>query len=123
MELGELKKWLPRYPGYVVRPDYAATMLTQPPEPEGEYEPPLDPGIEHIVKMLRAGGVETIESCQGGEGHSYPEPTVCFCGGASEGFRALAWALEHGLRVNGLRRVWSVIDGAPTGPEWQLTFY
>lgn len=114
---------LPLDPGYVVRPDYAAAMHTQPPEPDGEYEPPLDPGIEHIVKVLRAGGVETYESCQGGEGHSYPEPTVRFHGNRGEGFRALAWALEHGLPVDDLCRLWSIIDGEPTGPYWQLTFY
>ncbi len=29
-----------------------------------------------MVEVLRAAGVETFESCEGGAGHSYPEPTV-----------------------------------------------
>ena len=42
------------------------------------FEPPLDPEIEDIVKILREHGVETYESCQGGPGHSYPRPAVRF---------------------------------------------
>jgi len=40
----------------------------------------------------------------------------------SEGFRALAIALEHGLPVLDLRRYWAIIDGEPTGTYWELTF-
>ncbi len=83
----------------------------------------LDPRIAPIVWILQQGNVETIESCQGSEGHACPEPTVWFSGGQAEGFRALAWAMQHGLRVTSLRRVWSLIDGEPTGPQWQMTFY
>jgi hypothetical protein len=36
----------------------------------------VDPAIKHAVAVLRSYGVETFESCQGGEGHAYPEPTV-----------------------------------------------
>lgn len=36
----------------------------------------LDPGIAHAVKVLRDSGVETYESCEGGEGHAYPYPCV-----------------------------------------------
>ena len=43
---------------------------------EPEYDPPLDAGIAQAVVALRAGGVETFESCEGGPGHAYPEPTV-----------------------------------------------
>ena len=67
-------------------------------------------------------GIETSESCQGGKGHPFPEPTVRFFGDASEGFRALAIALRHGLKVSALRRYWSVEDGEPYGPHWELTF-
>lgn len=86
------------------------------------YDPPLDPGIAPIVAVLIAGGVETFESCQGGNGHSYPEPTVRFHGHHYEGFRALALAQAHGLKVAHLRRVWDVIDGEPTGPRWEMVF-
>lgn len=37
-----------------------------------EYDPPLDQGIASAVHALAAAGIETFESCQGGEGHAYP---------------------------------------------------
>jgi hypothetical protein len=82
----------------------------------------IDPGIRHEVRVLLENGVETIESCQGGQGHPFPEPTVRFTGGAGEGPRALGIALQNGLRVTALRRVWSVIQGEATGPIWEMTF-
>lgn len=83
---------------------------------------PLDQNIRHIVLVLRRGGVETFESCEGGPGHAYPEPTVRFHGQQSAGWRALTVAQENGLRVAELRRVWPVLDGEPTGPWWEMTF-
>jgi hypothetical protein len=82
----------------------------------------LDEGIVAAVRVLVAGGIETFESCQGGNGHAFPEPTVRFHGDSSQGYRALAVALQGGLSVLELRRVWPVIDFAPTGPWWELTF-
>jgi hypothetical protein len=87
-----------------------------------ECDPPLDPGIAIAVHALQRAGVETFESCEGGVGHAYPEPTVRFHGDTSEGFRALAVAMREGLLVAELRRVWPVNDGEPTGPWWELTF-
>jgi hypothetical protein len=87
-----------------------------------DYEPPLDRGIRDAVVALRAASIETFESCEGGLGHSYPEPTVRFRGDRSEGFKALAAAMQNGLAVAELRRVWPVNDGEPTGPWWELTF-
>lgn len=90
-----------------------------------EYRPDadsgLDPGIREAVEALRRNGVETFESCQGGEGHAYPEPTIRFFGDQSDGYRALAVAMKAGLPVAELRRVWPIIDGEPTGPWWELT--
>ncbi len=86
------------------------------------FSSPLDIGIADAVIALRAAGVETFESCEGGDGHAYPEPTVRFHGNQSEGFRALAAAMQSGLRVAALRRVWPVLDSEPTGPWWELTF-
>ena len=86
------------------------------------YEPPLDPGIAGYVEALVAGGIETYESCEGGEGHAYPEPTICFYGEKAAGFRALAIAFERGFPVQDLRKFWSVIDDEPVGPDWQMTF-
>lgn len=87
-----------------------------------EFDPPLDPAIAGVVLALQAAGVETFESCQGGPGHCYPVPTVRFHGHQPEGFRALAAAMEAGLPVADLRRVWPVLDGEPTGPWWEMTF-
>lgn len=86
------------------------------------YDAPLDPGIARAVLALADGGVETFESCQGGAGHAFPEPTVRFHGDSAEGYRALAVALRAGLPVLGLRRTWPIVDGEPTGPWWELTF-
>lgn len=83
----------------------------------------LDPGIRDIVISLRRGGIETYESCHGGPGHAYPEPTVAFHGGAHEGYRAVAWALAHGWKVMALRRAWRVEDGELVGPAWEMTFF
>jgi hypothetical protein len=83
----------------------------------------LDKGIAREVKILFQNGVETTESCEGGQGHPFPEPTVRFAGGQAEGFRALGIALQNGLNVTELRRVWSVQDGEPVGPQWEMTFY
>jgi hypothetical protein len=88
-----------------------------------QFEPPLDDGISKIVITLVKNGVETFESCEGGRGHSFPEPTVRFEGGASEGLRALAIALENGLPVSRLRRTWGMIDGSIHGPWWEMTFW
>ena len=85
--------------------------------------PDLDPGIREAVRLLMSAGVETFESCEGGEGHAYPRPTVRFHGHRDEGFRALALALANGLRVVGLRRVWDIIEGEPTGPHWEMEFH
>ena len=87
-----------------------------------QFEPPLDDGIREIVIALLKNGVETFESCEGGRGHSYAAPTVCFEGASSEGLRALSVALAHGLPVCELRRVWGIRDAVIHGPWWEMTF-
>lgn len=86
------------------------------------FDPPVDEGIRDAVLALRAVGVETYESCEGGPGHAYYEPSVRFHGDQSEGYRALSAAIAANLPVGELRRVWMVIDGEPNGPWWELTF-
>jgi len=85
--------------------------------------PELDPGIAPYVDALRAEGVETFESCEGGDGHIYSQPTIRFGGDNSEGLRALAVALRHGFPVRAIRRYWVVRDGEPHGPDWEMVFW
>lgn len=91
-----------------------------------EFEPsvdlPLDPGIRYAVLVLRSGGVETFESCEGGPGHSSPDPMVRFYGSAWAGYHAFAVAMEHGLPVFELQRVYDCQDGQLAGPWWKLVF-
>lgn len=87
-----------------------------------EFDSPLDGGIRSYVEILVSAGIETYESCQGGDGHAFAEPTVRFHGGSSAGFHALAIAIQHALPVSELHRVWTLIDGEPPGPTWELTF-
>jgi hypothetical protein len=90
---------------------------------EFQFEPPLDEGIRKIVATLVANGVETFESCEGGRGHSFAEPTVRFEGASAEGLRALSVALENGLPIARLRRTLGIIDGLIHGPWWEMTFW
>lgn len=83
---------------------------------------PIDAGIRRYVLILRSEGVETFESCQGGEGHAFPDPTIKFHGNAFEGYRAYAIAKSYGLPVLHLRRVYGESDGWLEGPWWELTF-
>lgn len=83
----------------------------------------LDAGIEKAVRILQASNIETFESCEGGEGHAYTEPTVRFHGTPEAGWRALAVCMAHGLPTLCLRRVWYIQDGIePVGPDWEIVF-
>lgn len=103
-------------------PDFKASDNVTRPILDLPHDHNIDPGILRQVHALQAAGIDTFESCQGGDGHAFLEPTVRFHGGTAEGFRALAVATEAGLPVAALRRVWTLIDGEPTGPSWELTF-
>ena len=87
-----------------------------------QFDSPLDVGIAPMVEALCRHGVETFESCQGGYGHAFPEPTVRFHGDNTEGLRALSAAMKENLPVAELRRVWPVLDDEITGPWWEITF-
>jgi hypothetical protein len=82
----------------------------------------IDPGIRRALRVLVGAGVFTTESCEGGRGHSFPEPTIRFAGDITEGHRVLGVALQHRLKVTELRRVWTIQDGEPTGPQWEIVF-
>lgn len=62
-----------------------------------------------------------FESCDGGGGHAYTEPTIRFSGGRDGGFRALAVTLAHRFPLHSIRRHWAVIDGEP-GPTGRSRF-
>lgn len=95
--------------------DYRGNMVR-------EYSSPLDPFVAPFVELLQNAGVETFESCDGGDGHAYPEPSVRFHGDRAEGMRALSVAIRAGLPVYNLNRVWRIEEGEPTGPWWELVF-
>jgi hypothetical protein len=82
-------------------------------ENEPPPAPPIpgqsDPGIRQAVQRLREHGIETCESCEGGAGHAYPEPTVAFYGRPEAGWKAVSICLGYGLPVRSLRRVWDVL--------------
>jgi hypothetical protein len=83
----------------------------------------IDPGIRVAVECLRAAGIETFESCEGGAGHAYTEPTVRFHGAPEAGWRAVAVCLANGLPLMALRRVWYMLDvNEPSGPHWEVVF-
>ena len=46
------------------------------PDAERQMLVELDPKIRRIVQILRENGIETYESCEGGDDHAYTEPTV-----------------------------------------------
>ena len=82
----------------------------------------LDAGTEPYVSILRECGIETFESCEGGDGHTFSKPTICFYGDTLEGWRALAAAMQRGLPVLRLSYVWAMRDYLPDGPYWEMTF-
>jgi hypothetical protein len=82
----------------------------------------IDPGIRKAVKVLSGSGIETFESCEGGRGHAFFEPTIRFHGSHATGLRAVSIALDYGLKVSELRRYYTVLDGELVGPAWEITF-
>lgn len=85
----------------------------------------IDEGILGVVEVLRANGVDTYSSCQGGGyqmGHGYLLPTVCFTGDDAEGERAERIATEAGYLVRQVSRTWYTRGGVRYGPFWEIQF-
>jgi hypothetical protein len=82
----------------------------------------LDPGIAQVVESFNDAGIQTAESCEGGEGHSYERPTVVLLGDAADGWRALAVCKDLRFPVRSLERIWFIRGGEPIGPTWHVTF-
>jgi hypothetical protein len=83
----------------------------------------LDPGIRFAVRVLHARGIETAQSCEGGEGHAYDHATVDLLGGGQlpTGFAALAALEEYGLLVRGVALFWRIDKGVPVENFWRVT--
>lgn len=83
---------------------------------------PIDGGIVRAVKILSDAGLATFESCEGGAGHSYPEPTVRFHGTVACGWKALGELMTYGLPIRRLSRTWTLGGNEPAGPYWEVAF-
>lgn len=91
---------------------------------EANYQT-LDRGIRFAVRVLHAHGIETGQSCEGGEGHSYPEPTIEMLADMDDatGFHALACLQRYDLPVNAVSIQWQVFRGLPFHKLWRVTFW
>src|ERR1035437_172045 len=92
--------------------------------PDNEFRTELlDRWISYAVLVLHKAGVRTYESCAGGRGHAFPEPTIRFEGTRRDAFRAAAVARDHGLPVYHLRQFWRLNEEGTERPAWELTFF
>lgn len=82
----------------------------------------MDLGIIRAVQILVDADIATYESCQGGEGHAYREPTIRFRGTPACGWRALSLLMTYDLPVHRLSQTWMLNYGVPDGPCWEITF-
>ncbi len=82
----------------------------------------LDAGIRFAVRVLHAAGIETCQSCQGGEGHAYHEPSIDLpvSSDDAQGFAALAALKSYGIDVLTVGMVWTVNDGLPRDLVWRI---
>ncbi|MCI1751294.1 MAG: hypothetical protein LKM36_00045 [Flavobacteriales bacterium] len=78
-------------------------------------EEKLDPGIRPAVKLLWEHGFDTIESCQGGEGHCFKHPTIYFFGDEFDAIRAHEICQGAGMIVSSVKRVFRKTDPNLTG--------
>ncbi len=70
----------------------------------------VDERIRIPVQILNKHGFETFESCQGGEGHCFSEPTIRFFGSEFDCIRAFELLQAHGLCVYETKRVFRKVD-------------
>lgn len=65
----------------------------------------VDEWIRPAVIILNKHGFKTFESCQGGEGHCYPQPTIRFEGSEFDCIRAYEICELYKLPVYEVKRV------------------
>jgi hypothetical protein len=91
----------------------------------------IDEKILPAVKILNEHGFKTFESCEGGEGHLFHEPTVRFEGSEFDLIRAFEICQLHGLPVYEVKRVYRktpvyINDNTSTvhqiGEAWETPF-
>lgn len=91
----------------------------------------LDEGIRAAVEILNNHGFKTFESCQGGEGHCYAEPTVRFFGSDFDLIRAFEICQCYGLNVLEAKRIYRkedvyklnvTVNSLPFGSAWSSPF-
>lgn len=80
---------------------------------------PMDPGIIRIVRIFQEHEIETCQSCQGGEGHSYTWPTVDIYG---DPWKALSVANSYDLPVTDISQCFGIRDGNPVEHFWRIEF-
>ena len=87
----------------------------------------VDDGIRRAVVILNKHGFKTFESCEGGEGHCFPDPTVCFYGSEFDLMRSYDICSLYHLNVFECRRVFGkspvyrdneLINAEPIGEAW-----
>jgi hypothetical protein len=91
----------------------------------------IDPLILPAVMVLNRHGFKTFESCQGGDGHAFFEPTIRFEGTEHDLIRAYEICKLYHLPVFEVRRVYRktpiyVNDNTPDaqniGDVWETPF-
>jgi len=89
-----------------------------------EWYATLDPGIRFAVKVLHAAGLETCQSCQGGDGHCYDRPSIDMVAGPDDagGFAALAALAGYRLPVTQVSIVWNIQNHLPYEKLWRIEF-
>ena len=80
----------------------------------------LDPLIEPVVKLLNEHHITTTQSCQGGFGHSYDEPTVAIAGGIEEALHAASLLITYGYKVRRLVSYMDFTRNFPTELGWEI---
>jgi len=89
----------------------------------------IDKGIRPVVELLNKYGFKTFESCEGGEGHCFNEPTVRFYGSEFDLIRAYELCALHKINVYEARRTYRKTDiykdvnnGESIGENWDEPF-